>query len=930
MHRTKILIVEDERLAAEDLSIRMTKLGCEVVGISSTGKDAIMAAAQTLPDVILMDIQLRGNLNGIETAKLIHDTQPTPVIFATAYGDDAHIIQALNDADPYGFLHKPVDDKAAFTMIQIALARFAKDQEVLGINKLLTIKDQIYGGFTSTQSIHDIISHVSNIFAESHLFEETWVVLGGNEEIKTDNINNGFDQKLFDNYLAGLTRDVIDSFKTFDRDELMSSLVEKHAYAAPLIYDDLTFGLIGFTRTSILEPSQSEIVIYNDIAKVISQSIHAAVLKAEKQESQRLVAESDLRLKAVVEKSSTGIYLVDNNFIVEYANDMLCEIFDRKKEDVIGHKFTEFLGKFKELVVERYIARQAGKEVPGDYELEIFRPNGEIRNLLISANAFRDTSGNMRSAGHVLDITDQKKANLELSKLSHAVEQSPVMTIITDLDGTIEYVNTEFTNTMGYTADEVLGKKVRILKSGIHDQAFYKNMWDTITNGNIWTGELTNRKKDGVVNWEKASIAPIRNHNGDVTHFVSLKEDITEYKREQEKALKNQKLRDVLYEITSAAIQSKDVSSLYESIYRYISEIISTSNFYVALYNKVENNIYFPFDKDIYESELPESIPCDPEVSLTARTIVSGETLHLEQKEIQELLGIGQILMAGEVPSVWLGIPLIVNSETIGAFVMQEYDGITRYADEDVRMLDLAAGQVAMTIDRARKDEALRELAEELSNANGMKELLLDVITHDLKNPAGVISSITEMLQEEDSDNEMFELLKTSSSSLLEVIENASVMSKLTLGESIAKEELDLVQMLNDVALEFGSQLSLAGIAINMEMPESLLVEANTILSEIPKNYISNAIKYASTGGKIDLLLHNDNDQIVFRVNDYGSPIPEEKRVEVFERSIQLAEGKKSGRGLGLAIVKRIADAHDAEVGVELSPGGGNSFYLKM
>jgi signal transduction histidine kinase len=346
--------------------------------------------------------------------------------------------------------------------------------------------------------------------------------------------------------------------------------------------------------------------------------------------------------------------------------------------------------------------------------------------------------------------------------------------------------------------------------------------------------------------------------------------------------------------------------------------------------NKKDNTIYFPYEIDSYESELPESIPCDPTRSLTARTIVQQKTLHVKETEIEQLIESGQVTIAGELPSVWLGIPLKVKDEVIGAFVLQEYDGLTQYDEEDVRLLDLAAGQVALTIDRARKAKALEELAGELANANGMKELLLDVITHDLRNPAGVISSITELLSAEDSGNEMFEVLQGSADSLMKVIENATVLSKLSIGENITKEDLDLVPILREIESEFASQLSTASMTMNVDLPDSLIVQANPIISEIPKNYISNAIKYSSASGSINVTLQKTDEKVILRVEDSGEPIPVELREAVFERNVQLAEGKKRGRGLGLAIVKRIATAHEAIVGIEDSPQGGNSFFLKF
>ena len=928
--KIRILIVEDERLAAEDLSIRLEQHDTSVIGIAGTGPDAIKLAEEKQPDVILMDIQLRGDMDGIETARLIHENQSVPVIFATAYGDDAHISKALKDADPYGFLHKPVDDQAARTMMRIALSRFATDQMILRVNDLLRIKDSIFTGLESSNDIGDIATVLFDSFSSVNILEKFWIILWAeNGDMETTN-SSGIDPDIFEKYCRGLKREELHPYETIVPDVLMSSLLDIKSFAIPVHGDEEIVGLVGYTWDFDTPTFNNEISIIKDVAQLVSQSINNAQLKEAKRKSERQVKESEAHIKAIVEQSATGIFILNNESKVEYVNDRLCEIMDRDRSHLVGSNFYDYLGESRELAQNIYRARQAGENPPSDYYLDIIRPSGEVRDLFIAANSFADSEDRIKNIGHVLDVTDQNKANMELRKLSQAVEQSPVMTIITDVQGSIQYVNAEFTTNMGYTAEEVLGENPRIYNSGEHDKAYYADMWKTIKNGDVWNGDVINRKKNGDLVWERMSISPIRDSKSEITHFVALKEDISRQKSEEERARKDQKLRDILYAITSAAIKATDVSKLYEKIYHYISEIISTSNFFMAMHNKEDNTIYFPFDRDYYSTDMPDSIPCDADSSLTARTIISGKTLHIKQNEIRSMLGGGKMMLHGVVPSVWLGIPLKVKDEVIGAFVLQEYDGLTQYAEEDVKMLYLAAGQVAQTIDRARKDKALRELAEELASANGMKELLLDVITHDLRNPAGVISSISEMLQAEDEDNELYEVLVGSSESLMKVIENATVLSKLSIGENISRNSIDLVPMLKGIATEFHSQLSTASMELKLNLPDSSIVEANPIISEIPKNYISNAIKYASEGQVIELSLVEEVGHTVLRVDDHGSAIPQDKWDAVFERSVQLAKGEKKGRGLGLAIVKRIASAHDAEVGVAKSPAGGNRFYLKF
>jgi PAS domain S-box-containing protein len=138
-------------------------------------------------------------------------------------------------------------------------------------------------------------------------------------------------------------------------------------------------------------------------------------------------------------------------------------------------------------------------------------------------------------------VAGQKRTEDTLRKLSRAVEQSPAVTIVTDTEGRIEYVNPRFTEVTGFRLDEVEGKTPRILKSGETEAELYEELWRTIKSGNEWRGELKNRKKSGENYWSASSISPIKNSQGEVTHFVGISEDITDRRRAHE-ALRMAKL----------------------------------------------------------------------------------------------------------------------------------------------------------------------------------------------------------------------------------------------------------------------------------------------------------------------------------------------------------------------------------------------------
>ncbi|HEY6837980.1 MAG TPA: response regulator, partial [Geobacteraceae bacterium] len=142
-------------------------------------------------------------------------------------------------------------------------------------------------------------------------------------------------------------------------------------------------------------------------------------------------------------------------------------------------------------------------------------------------------------------LSRASEAEAALRKFSLAVEQSPLSIVITDSSGTIEFVNPKFTQMTGYEPAEVVGRNTRILKSGETPPETYENLWSTITSGNVWEGEFHNRKKTGELFWEAATISPLKNSEGIITHFIALKEDITAQKKLEQQLRHAQKMEAV-------------------------------------------------------------------------------------------------------------------------------------------------------------------------------------------------------------------------------------------------------------------------------------------------------------------------------------------------------------------------------------------------
>src|SRR5690606_33140024 len=157
---------------------------------------------------------------------------------------------------------------------------------------------------------------------------------------------------------------------------------------------------------------------------------------------------------------------------------------------------------------------------------------------------------------------EQHRTEMQLRRLSRAVEQSASAVIITNERGEIEYVNPRFTELTGYTFDEVIGKNPRILKSGTKSPEEYEHLWKSITSGHDWHGEFFNRRKDGGYYWVSTTISPIRDTQGRITHFLGVQEDITGRKYAQEKIERRNQELSLLNRVISAAASSLQVEEV--------------------------------------------------------------------------------------------------------------------------------------------------------------------------------------------------------------------------------------------------------------------------------------------------------------------------------------------------------------------------------
>ncbi|MDN3510372.1 MAG: diguanylate cyclase [Candidatus Jettenia sp.] len=299
--------------------------------------------------------------------------------------------------------------------------------------------------------------------------------------------------------------------------------------------------------------------------------------------------------------------------------------------------------------------------------------------------------------------SDDIQVEDELRKLSRAIEQSPSAVMITNSKGNIEYVNPKFTQVTGYTPEEVLGKNPRILKSDTIPSEEYRQLWETITSGGEWRGEFCNKRKDGECYWEYASISGVRNHKGDITHFIAVKEDITERKWAEDE--RNKHIKELEDLMSYSTIMNEEVHE--ETLLRHMSSAIqehfNPDIMAIIMLDRERNMLYVPLiEPSMPVSEfIKDEVILDPLLCNVIKTrrecIVMNTNKDLPCKCIlYKIERGGYICLPLIAGGILFGMVVMIkkeiacwNDEKIRR-LMSNYVGLTALALHRLELLDIA------------------------------------------------------------------------------------------------------------------------------------------------------------------------------------------------------------------------------------------------
>lgn len=468
------------------------------------------------------------------------------------------------------------------------------------------------------------------------------------------------------------------------------------------------------------------------------------------------------------------------------------------------------------------------------------------------------------------------------AKYQGLFENSVAPIFLLDTSGEILDCNQASLDLLGYNQDELLGMAFPLNKSGSpKNQAFFQQLLSGSMVDNL---EQQLVRKDGLIIEVLNNSRPLADREGNVDRFQSTLVDITE-RIKAERAL-----------IASNA-RVLESENYLKSIINNIGDpvFVKDDQSRLVVVNEAFCKIFEMEKEDVIGKTLAENVPPEERDMF----------LEIDRQVIKD----GKENINEETLTVLGATPRIFSTRK------------TRFINKNG---DRFLVGVIRDITEAKRVE------EEVSKTNTLREMLLDIITHDLRNPAGVIFGLSDEALKKHPGNKLLQAIHSTSMRLMEVLNQTTTLSQATFGENIPKQALSLNTLIEESGMEFQDALTAAEMKMEVLIAPKTFIQANPLIKEVFKNYIGNAIKYSKNGKKIVIEARSDDHHVKVCVKDFGQTIPQVDREHIFKRRVQLESGKDEGRGLGLSIVKRIAEAHHGEVWVEPNEPQGNCFFLRI
>ena len=428
---------------------------------------------------------------------------------------------------------------------------------------------------------------------------------------------------------------------------------------------------------------------------------------AQRKQIESALSVSEERYRLFFDNSLDAVLLTVLDGSILAANQAACQMFGYTEEEIVGGGRTMLVDTADPRLPMALEERARTGKFAG--ELTFVRKSGEKFPVEITSQIYTDQDGELKTSLIVRDVSERKRSEAHLQLQATALEAAASGIVITDPAGAIQWVNPALTSLTGYTAQEVVGQNPRVLKSDQHDEAFYEQMWQTILAGQVWRGELVNRRKNGELYNEEMTITPVRADSGEITQFVAIKQDISERVRRSQET---EALAAVAIVLRSAVTRAEMLPVLFDQL----QILLKARGGAVAMRDPVTGELVFELGWGDWEHWSSERIPAG--AGIIGQVVDSGQVYVTE--DLSAAPGNARPDLVSEQYASAC-VPLVAEAGAIGALWISRPQPFT---SDDVQMLTAITDMVANAIQRANLHEQTERRLRRLSGLRAIDQAI--------------------------------------------------------------------------------------------------------------------------------------------------------------------------------------------------------------
>lgn len=578
-------------------------------------------------------------------------------------------------------------------------------------------------------------------------------------------------------------------------------------------------------------------------------------------------------------------------------------------------------------------------------------------------------------ANRIQNCVTVARQQQKLQDLHAAMEHAGHAILVTDVDGTITYANPTMESISGYSLDELRGESPALLKSGEQEEDFYRDLWEMILDGNVWTGEIVNERKDGQQYVIDQTIAPIGEGNK-ITGFVAINRDITAKKRRErnlaffEKAIEqigtgiaaydeegtiryaNQAYGDMLG-ITPEGLVGRHITDVNPQFdadrfdQYWESFTVGETRRRETAHQRLDDGKTFPADtvtthitiddeqyhigtiQDISEQkererQLREFREAVEQAGHAVLITDRDGTIEYVNSTFEKMTGYDQEEAIGQTPAILksgeqdkefyrdLWETIVEGDVWNGEIINQRKDGSQYAVDQTISPLT-ENGEITGFVAINRDITELKEQRQELRRQNERLEKFGRTVAHDLRNPLNVIAGYLDTARLEDNPEEAHDEIQMCVERMTELIDELLALAEQ--GQTVLDPE---PAALREVSTSAWDHVDTHEMELRIADSEEFLMDDSRVIQLI-ENLIRNAREHAGSDATVRIGTIEDG----FYIEDDGPGISPDDRDNIFDSGFTTSE---EGTGFGLAIVNQIGEAHNWDVTVDTGTGGGARF----